>query len=276
MKTILILLTALSTAYGFDEQEKETIRKTFPAATRLDVDNVHGSIHVTGYNGSDIQMTAEKTIHAESRERLEAARREVKLDTEQSGDRLSLYVDGPFRCNCDDRRSVHERRWQDYRVTFDFDLKVPVGTSIRLATVNGGSIDVKNVTGDFDVSNVNGGVELNEMGGSGEVHTVNGKIAVTFTKNPTKSCSFRTVNGSVDVSFRPNLSADVQVKTFNGNAYTDFDATAMPVSAAVSERRDGKFVYRSNRFSAFRVGNGGPELKFDTLNGSIRIINRGQ
>ena len=45
MKTILILLTALSTAYGFDEQEKETIRKTFPAATRLDVDNVHGSIH---------------------------------------------------------------------------------------------------------------------------------------------------------------------------------------------------------------------------------------
>ena len=275
MKTIVILLASLSAAYGFDEQERETIRQTFPAATWLEVDNVHGSIHVSGYNGNDIQMTAEKTIRAESRERLEAAKREVKLDTTQSAERLSLYVDGPFRCNCDDRRSVHERRWQDYRVFYDFDLKVPAGTSVRLATVNGGAIDVRNITGDFDVSDVNSGIELNEMGGSGQVHTVNGKVVVVFAKNPTKNCSFRTVNGSVDVSFRPNLSADVQVKTFNGSAFTDFDATAMPVSA-LSERRDGRFIYRSNRFSAFRIGNGGPELKFDTLNGSIRIINRGQ
>ena len=103
------------------------------------------------------------------------------------------------------------------------------------------------VAGDFDVSNVNGGVELSEMGGSGQVHTVNGKIAVTFTKNPTKSCSFRTVNGSVDVSFRPNLSADVQVKTFNGNAYTDFDATAMQDSFARILKLRGLDVEKATR-----------------------------
>jgi hypothetical protein len=68
----------------------------------------------------------------------------------------------------------------------------------------------------------------------------------------------------------------VQVKTFNGHAYTDFTGSGLPRANVTPERRDGRFVYRSNNFSGFRIGNGGPEFKFDTLNGSIRIINRGQ
>lgn len=271
-----VLFFTCFSAYGFDEQAKETITKSFPAAKWLEVDNVFGSIHVTGYNGAEIQMTAEKTIKAESAERLQAAKQEVKLDTSQSADRVSLYVDGPFRCNCGDGQRVHERRWRDYHVTYDFDLKVPAGTSVRLATVNGGDIEVKNVTGDFDVENVNGGIQMDEVAGSGPVHTVNGKITVAFARNPEKNCSFRTINGDIGVSFHSHLSGDVQVKTFNGNAYTDFDATALASANAAPERRNGKFVYHGNRFSSFRIGNGGPELKFDTLNGSIRIINRGQ
>ena len=73
MKKLLILLSAISIAYGFDEEAKETIRKTFPSAARLDVENVNGYIRVSGYNGSDIQLVAEKSIRAESVERLEAA-----------------------------------------------------------------------------------------------------------------------------------------------------------------------------------------------------------
>jgi hypothetical protein len=39
-----------------------------------------------------------------------------------------------------------------------------------------------------------------------------------------------------------------------------------------SESKDGKFVYRSsNRMTAGRTGKGGPELSFDTFNGSIRL-----
>ena len=37
MKKLLILLSAVSIAYGFDEEFKETIRKTFPSAARIDV-----------------------------------------------------------------------------------------------------------------------------------------------------------------------------------------------------------------------------------------------
>ena len=40
--------------------------------------------------GSGVQMEVRKHINAESPERLEAARREVKLDIQQSGDSLKL------------------------------------------------------------------------------------------------------------------------------------------------------------------------------------------
>jgi len=277
MKTAIILACAATLAYGFDQEEKETIRRNFPAATRLEVDNVHGSIHVTGYNGSEIQMVAEETIEAESQERLDAAKREVKLDTTQSGDTLTFFVDGPFRCHCDDGRfSLHDHGHPGYRVIYDFEIKVPAATLLRMGTVNGGEVRVESTTGDFDVGNVNGGIEMREVAGSGLVHTVNGKISVLFSRNPTKACSFKTINGTIEASFRPGLSADVRVKTFNGHAYTDFDASALPGLSPVAERRDGKFIYRSDRFTGMRIGNGGPEFKFDTLNGTIRIINRGQ
>jgi hypothetical protein len=276
MRTLLILMTALTLAYG-DQQAKETIRQTLPAASRLEVDNVQGYIHVSGYNGSEIQVVAEKTIDAESSERLEAAKQEVKLDVSRSGDSVILFVDGPFRCHCEDNRwGTRDHGHRGYRVTFDFEIKVPVATILRLGTVNNGDVRVENTTGDFDISNVNRGIDMTEVSGSGRVHTVNGPIKVLFARNPSSACSFGTVNGSIETSFRGNLNADVRVKTFNGQAFTDYDVTALPRMVAAGERRDGKFVYHSDDFNGMRIGNGGPELKYDTLNGSIRIINRGK
>lgn len=277
MKIAILLACTAALALAFDQEEKETIRRNFPATARLDVDNVHGNIHVTGYNGSEIQMVVEKTIEAESQERLDVARREVTLDITQSGDTLTLYVNGPFRCHCNDGRfGVHENSHPGYRVIYDFEIKVPAATILRLGTVNRGEVRVEKTTGDFDIANVNGGIEMDEVSGSGPVHTVNGKISVAFSRNPTKDCSFKTVNGAIEASFRPNLSADVRVKTFNGHAYTDYDVAPLPGLAPVAERRDGKFIYRSDRSAGMRIGQGGPQFKFDTLNGSIRIINRGQ
>lgn len=275
MKTILLIVGTLSLAYGFDSQERETIRKTFPVAARIEVDNVNGRIHVTGYNGSEIQVVAEKTIRADSQDRLDAAKREVTLDMHQSGDTLTLYVDGPFRSHSGSP-GVHDRGDRGYVVTYDFELQVPAATFLHLATINHGGIHIEHTTGDFDLSDVNSGIEMTEVAGSGHAHTVNGKISAAFIRNPAKEISFKTVNGSIEAEFPADLSADVRVKTFNGAAYTDFDTTALPRVSPVADRQDGKFVYRTDRSSALRIGKGGPEISFDTLNGSIRITKRGQ
>ncbi|HYL35753.1 MAG TPA: hypothetical protein VEV17_07570 [Bryobacteraceae bacterium] len=277
MKTLLAAASVLALAYGFDAQEKETIRQSYPPSARVEIDNVDGSIHVTGYDGNQIQMVAEKTIVADSQDRLDAARREVKLDVSQSGDTLKFFVDGPFRCHCGDAGSgIHDDGHRGYRVTYDFDLKVPAAAIFKLATVNRGDVRIERTTGDYDLRNVNGGIELVEVSGRGDAHTVNGGIQASFAKNPAAACSFKTVNGSIEASFQPGLSADVRLKNFNGAAYTDFEVAALPLATPATERRGGRLVYRARASNGVRIGAGGPELKFDTLNGSIRILNRGQ
>ena len=115
---------------------------------------------------------------------------------------------------------------------------------------------------------------MNGIAGSGYVRTVNGPTTVSFRENPKAESEFHSLNGRVEVTFQPDLSADMRVKTFNGQIYTDFDTSHLTGLAPVAERRDGKFIYRSDHGTGLRVGSGGPELRFETLNGDIRILQR--
>jgi len=274
-------LAACALVWSSDEDltlsENETIRRSFSAVKSADVDDFDGSITVAGADRSDIEMEVHKTIRARSQEKIEEAKREVRLDIAQSGADLRLYVDGPFRCKCGDG-SINYRgsRYYGYEVSFDVHLKVPRDVNLRLRTVNRGNIRVENTTGNFDVENINGGVDLVSVGGSGHAYALNRPLKVVFSRNPAAASDFGSLNGDVDITFLRDLSADLWMKTFNGHAYTDFDVTTLPGRPGVREQRDGKFVYKSNSFYGVRVGHGGPELKFDAFNGDIRIRQREQ
>ena len=277
----ILIAAALALVPGF-AQEPETLHRVFSGAKSIEVDNVFGSIRVSGYDGSEIQLDARRSVTADDTERAATAAREVKLDISQAGDAARVYVDGPFRCHCEDRPSfrsrndMHERGRRGYKVVYDFDLKVPRATALYLGTVNEGRITVAKTAGDYDIENINGSVEMDDVAGSGRVYALNGKVAVTFTKNPERNSYFGSLNGSVDAWFQPNLSADVRVKTFNGGIYTDFPVAYLPAAASTPERKNGKFIYKSNEFQGIRIGSGGPEYKFENFNGDIRIRNRGQ
>lgn len=259
---------------AFALEEKETIRKTLsfaPNATEriVEVDTVTGSIRVTGTSGRNVDVEINKTITADTQTDMAEAKRDVTVDMQEEGTRIRLYVDGPFR----NHNGGNRRRY--YNVRHDFVLKVPKDAIVRLSTVNGGDIYMEQVDGNFNASNVNGAIEVVDAAGSGKIHTVNGGIKASFHRNPTGPVSFKTVNGGVEAQFPKSLSADLSLKTFNGGVYSDFDVVARPVEQPASgERKGTKFVYRANRHRAARIGNGGPELSFDTLNGNIRILQR--
>jgi DUF4097 and DUF4098 domain-containing protein YvlB len=256
-------------------EEKETIQRTFPSVKSVDLDNFDGSITVTGADIREINVEIHKTIRARSPEKVQEAKREVQLDMSQHDQDLRLYVDGPFRCKCRDG-SINYRgsRFYGYEVRFDFNVKVPRETNLRLLTVNHGDIRVENTSGNFDVDNINGGLELLDVSGSGHAYALNRPVKVLFARNPAAASDFGSLNGDVEVTFRPDLSADLWLKTFNGSAYTDFDVTALPSRPPLREQHDGKFVFKGDRFFGVRVGHGGPELKFDAFNGNIEIRNR--
>ena len=97
-------------------------------------------------------------------------------------------------------------------------------------------------------------------------------MSAEFAENPKAASAFKSVNGDIDMTFQRGLSADLLMKTFNGGLFTDFDVTRLPMAVAVAERRNGMSVYRGSRFTGFRAGQGGPEIKLDAFNGDIRVV----
>ncbi len=113
---------------------------------------------------------------------------------------------------------------------------------------------------------------MEKISGAGHVYAVNGSIRIAFTKNPRKDSYFGSLNGNVDVTFQPGFSADLHIKTFNGKAYSDFPFTYLPKTLPKPLRKkNGKYVYKSNRGSNVRVGKGGPKIELDGFNGNIYI-----
>jgi DUF4097 and DUF4098 domain-containing protein YvlB len=267
------ILTLQAESYRFEE--KEEIRKTLkfqnPSGDKeLQLDNIWGSITVEGADIREVQLVAHKTIKGRTKEKIQKAKEEVSLDISEDGNTIDLYVEGPFRYRERNRRN----RSLGYIVQYNFELKVPYKTSLYLKTVIDGDVRVKNFEGDFEVRNVNGKIKISDVAGSGKAHTVNGNVQVFFSQNPKSDCSFHTINGDIDLTFPKDPSADFLLKTFNGDAYTDFSVKYLPSKAEKSTKRNGKYIYKSSRFTTVRTGKGGPEIKIDTFNGDILLAKR--
>ena len=252
-------------------EEKFQKSYSMPAAHRtLEIDNVFGSIEVVGTSGTEAQVTVNKSYRAESKQKLEEARRKVTIDVTDQPDSLKLYVNGPFRCNCND--GCGHRDFEGYMVKMDFQVQVPRDTDVRIKTVNEGRVSVRDINGKFVVRNVNGDIQMRNVAGPVSARTVNGPVKISFRQNPSEASDFETVNGAVELQFAKNLAADFRFKTMNGAIYSDFPASAMPASGMEEEHHGAKVVFRANRYTGVRIGSGGPQIKVENLNGDIRIL----
>jgi hypothetical protein len=284
----LLVTTTLATAalggatavaeHDYPERARESVQRTLSLTGagpyRVEVDDVFGAIQVAAHDGRQVELSATRITYARTDADLQQATREVTLDVSEQAGTVRAYVDGPFRDCKEGRRQTWQRR--DYVVRYDFVLKVPRDVAVDLRTVNDGDIKVEGVRRGFQIENVNGGIEMLDIAGAGSARTVNGPVRAVFDENPPGATSFASVNGDIVVYLQGGLSADIMMKTFNGKIYTDFDVTRLPALRPAAERRDGKFIYRSDRGFGVRVGAGGPELSFDAFNGDIRILRSGQ
>jgi hypothetical protein len=256
-------------------EHNDTFQRTFPLQSgerKLIVENINGFVRVTGDSANDVRVTVREHLSADTAELLATARNEVKVEMKQEGNTVRLYLDGPFK----ERR---HHRGDSYRFRHDFEVQVPRDIDVILRTVNSREgIEVSNVRGTFEVRNVNGKIDMKEVAGQGSVETVNGPVTVTFVQNPRRPSTFKTLNGTLDVAFQPDLSAEFKLSSMNGDAWTDFDFA--PLAAEVVTQKSsgsGGFRYKiSDRTKRIRVGAGGLEHSFNTLNGAIKIRKYGK
>lgn len=261
----------------YPEEYKAHISKQYtvkPATAVLAVYNLEGSIKVEGYAGDKVLIEIDQTILAPSKEILEQGKKEIKLGFDQNGDSVCAYMQYPWDTRPHDWREWNdENRHVEYRSHLDYTIKVPFSSSLRVSTVNDGDISVKDVTGALVVSNVNGGIDIMNAKGTTKAHTINGNLTVTYKSNPPAASSYYTLNGKLTAVFQPDLSADLQFKSMNGAFYTDFENTSLlaPTVVKNTEKRGNATVYKLNKDTRLRIGSGGKEFKFETLNGNIYI-----
>ena len=266
-----VAYTGLAAAEIVETRElEESLTVTAGEPLVVIVKNVIGPVRVTGHDRNSVEMHATETVHADLQADIARARAAMQLVTEQEPGRIAFRVRSNAEgddCNCRDGR-----RWDEYRVEYDIELRVPRNAAIELTTVGEGDVIAEGMHGDFTLTNVNGAVRLVSAWGSGSITTVNGDVEATFERAPANATSFKTVNGDLDVAFPAALSAQLAFATMGGDVYTDFDVEALNEPASVQrDRNRGMFIMRSNRNNAFRVGTGGARHSFNTLNGDIYV-----
>jgi len=226
-------------AASYDNTQQKSFPLSGSGERRLIVENIQGNIRVVADSGSEVRITAKEHYTADTESALSRARTDVRLEMVQTGNVVKVSLEGPFRDR--DRNSWRQRRDEDDRYNFrhDFEVSVP-----------------------------------RDIAGFGRIKTVNGGVKASFRENPAKPVLFETINGELDATFQPGLNADVKLSTMHGDVFTDFDVQtmAMPVSM---ETKDGGKRIRIDRDRGIKVGNGGIEHSFKTLNGSIKIRKSG-
>ncbi|MDX1493774.1 MAG: DUF4097 family beta strand repeat-containing protein [Longimicrobiales bacterium] len=219
----------------------------------LEIKGVNGSITVELAEGDEVLVTAE----ARSRRSDPSSVRIERVEHAGGLTFCAVYPtpEGKRANECapgsDGRMSTNRN---DTRV--DFLIRVPAGAPFIGRTVNG-SVDARGLRSDVTALTVNGDIEVSTTGFA-RAETVNGSIQASMGSVPLEGdMEFSTVNGSIELDLPDDIDAELDANWLNGSFETDIPFL---LEGGVS-RRSARGV----------LGNGGPKLELETVNGSIRI-----
>ncbi|TGE20012.1 DUF4097 family beta strand repeat-containing protein [Hymenobacter elongatus] len=258
---------------------KEQISKEFtltadPSRSTLALYNINGTVRVRGYTGTKVVLEVTKTIRAQSAQQLELGKKEAFLGFTQRHDSIVAYMQGPFDSRPGNRRGdQRHHRHTDYDYTFDYVVKVPAQMNLHISTVNNGAVVIQDVSGSLKALNINGAVTLKNVRGTTEARTINGNVEASYLASPAGASSYSTINGDITVTYPADVSADVHFKSMHGELLTDFpEVAALPVQAIQNKQTTTSGTkYKLSKDTAVRLGKGGPDFRFETLNGDVTI-----
>lgn len=135
-----------------------------------------------------------------------------------------------------------------------YTIKIPATARLEIEDHNS-DVRVTGLRGDAWIRSHNGPVELTDFAGGATVETHNGDVTVAFSRFD-KPSSFETHNGSTEIRLPPDARFHVDADGHHLGFDSDF---------GVSPHR-----LESGRYTG-DVNGGGPELRFSTHNGSLRL-----
>jgi len=216
---------------------------------RVELENINGAVHITGWNRNEVQVDAVKRAYRQ--ERLD----EAKIVIESNANSISIRTDYPGH----DHTFNHG---ENDPASVEYTLHIPVQARLDEVKLVNGALDIQEVSGAVHASAVNGRVMAKDLAGRTELSSVNGRTDVSFRQLPKSSVKISSVNGSLTVTIPSNANAEVRASTVSGGIETDFGLNIRK-QQWVGHNMEG------------RLGNGGTEIELSNVNGRIELRHAG-
>ena len=287
--TILLTFALIGPAAAQTEVEHTV---TAAADGSVTIDNVSGSVVVTGWDRNEVQITGTLGRNVE------------ELRVEAEGGNVDIEVELPSRSR-NSNTSAH------------LEVKIPRGAELEVETVsaeitvdgadgdlttesvsgsveisgNPESVDVETVSGNVEidaeeaevsVESVSGNVKVRGVARRLDVETVSGRVDVTgegLTEADIENVSGNIVveaslanggdldvsshSGNVEIHLPKSTSARFEVSTFSGRIDNELGPPARKVSR-----------YTSQKELEFSLGSGDARVKIESFSASVRLIAR--
>jgi hypothetical protein len=262
-RTLLAGLTAGITSLAgcvnltFGSRVERSFDREVPVrdASALALTVTNGDVSIEGDGGDTVRLEGTKWARGD----------------ESVLDRLGLQVDRE-----DDLLRIDGNEEDFSRpVGIDVDATIPNSLPVRRAATTNGDVTLRSVSGDgLTVKSSNGEILLESVDAAPKLETVNGDVTA---RGLSDLASVKTTNGAVDLDL-DGLGADARIGTTNGDVEVglggiDARIVARTTNGEVSiQGLDVTIDSVGDRRVEGTIGEGGPTLRIETVNGDVRIV----
>jgi hypothetical protein len=285
---------------GSSQRFKEDFHNTYPlkAGGRLTVENMNGSVEITGWEKDSVDIIGTKYAATES------LLKSVRIDIAATPDSVDIrtVVPSGTRGNLGAKYIIRvpQKAMLDRITSSNGSIRVEsVDGSARLRTSNG-SVRVSRMNGAVDVHTSNGSVDVNDQSGGATIRTSNGAVRVenvrgafeAVTSNggiharlsdpePQKPVKLESSNGTVELIMDQIKNNDIRISTSNSSINLRLPSSAAGQLRARTSNssitsdfdvnvRAGQ-ISKSHLEGAIGAG-GGPLFDLSTSNGNIKVL----
>ncbi|MFN7971712.1 MAG: hypothetical protein U0166_05115 [Acidobacteriota bacterium] len=252
-----IFLLAARSVFAASAEKTEEISWDSSPGTTVVVGTTNGDIRARTSTDQKLHVKARKVATGSDPALVDKALERVKIEVKKVKDRLTVSTDVPADVKGGGLWSTLFGK--DVTVTVHYEILVPEGSYLELATVNG-DIDCLGLADELKVKGVNGSVSVAGHGAPITAETVNGSLSVEIVRAlPSGKVRLSTVNGAIDLEMSKATRGTIKVDSLNGSIQTDFPVQVQ--KNMVGSEIDGNLN-----------GGEGISISIDSLNGTIRVM----
>jgi len=226
----------------------EEFHHTYPltASGRIDLDNINGAVHITGWDRNEMRVDAVKS--ANTQERLD----EAKIEVDAGSDYVSIRT--RYR---DHDLSWHDDGWNN-PASVEYTLTVPRNARLDEIKLINGNLDIHQVAGEVRASCINGRLTAEGLQGRVKLETINGRLEPQFDRLGSSPIELSSINGSVELTLPSDAKAEIEASTVSGGINNDFGLHV------IHHHWVGHDLHGE-------LGGGGTRIKLSNVNGHIEI-----